>query len=416
MVMTKLTGLRLKQGFIQAFLLFIGVVAVAGGGLLTPVQAQDMSTDSLPDKRRALPDTAKKPFFIKKVATSAFNKYFNDTSDPEKPKFLAYPTLAFAPETSWEFGLSGLMLFYARRDTTNRLSEISAFLFTTLNRQYGAWFEHFLYGHQDNWFFLGRLRFQRFPLKYFGIGPQAQQANKQTINADYILIRERVLRKVKPNLFVGLETDFQQVGRIQIDPGNGVLPKPLGAEGSRNIGLGIGVVYDTRHNPLNVRKGWFGELAYLNYNPAWGSNYKFTSLSMDGRWYKPVGSNQVWASQVFGQFMQGNVPFNQLALMGGENLMRGYYLGRFRDKTYLAAQTEYRFLPFGFSKRLGGVVFASTGAVAPTPNHFSLKHLQPAGGVGLRYLVFPKKDIFVRLDVAFTREGANFYIYTGEAF
>jgi len=30
--------------------------------------------------------------------------------------------------------------------------------------------------------------------------------------------------------------------------------------------------------------------------------------------------------------------------------MRGYYLGRYRDKNLLAGQIEYRILPFGFSK------------------------------------------------------------------
>ena len=37
--------------------------------------------------------------------------------------------------------------------------------------------------------------------------------------------------------------------------------------------------------------------------------------------------------------------------MGGESLMRGYYLGRYRDKNLLAGQVEYRILPFSFSKR-----------------------------------------------------------------
>ena len=66
------------------------------------------------------------------------NRLINDTTDPSKPQFLAYPTLAYAPETSWEFGISSLYVFYAKRDTSNRLSEISAFSFFTLERQYGV--------------------------------------------------------------------------------------------------------------------------------------------------------------------------------------------------------------------------------------------------------------------------------------
>jgi hypothetical protein len=39
-----------------------------------------------------------------------------------------------------------------------------------------------------------------------------------------------------------------------------------------------------------------------------------------------------------------------------------------------------------------------------------------AGGIGARYLVFKSKDIFVRFDLAFTREGNGYYFYIGEAF
>lgn len=379
-----------------------------GSWMMTAAGQADTSAATVADSAR--------PGLVKRTATRLINRYFNDSTNPQDPKFLIYPTVAFSPETSWELGFSSLLLYYARRDTSNRLSEISAFTFLTLRQQYGAWFDHFLYSDKDRWFFLGRLRFQRFPLAYFGIGPQASEADKQTINANYILIRERVLRKVRRNFFVGLETDFQQVSRVTIDEGNSSLPPPPGAAGSRNVGLGVGLVYDNRHNVLNVRDGLFAEAAWLQYGRGIGSDFNFRTLNIDTRFFKPMGRQQVLAAQVYGQFMTGQVPFNQLALIGGESLMRGYYLGRFRDKNMLVAQAEYRFLPFPFSRRLGGAVFASAGAVAPSVGAFSMRHVLPAGGAGLRYLLFPKKDIFVRLDLAFTREGANFYIFTGEAF
>jgi len=39
-----------------------------------------------------------------------------------------------------------------------------------------------------------------------------------------------------------------------------------------------------------------------------------------------------------------------------------------------------------------------------------------SAGAGIRFLLFPKKDIFTRLDLAFTREGTGVYIFIGEAF
>lgn len=96
--------------------------------------------------------------------------------------------------------------------------------------------------------------------------------------------------------------------------------------------------------------------------------------------------------------------------------MRGYYPGRYRDKLYMATQLEYRWLPFPFSKRFGAAVFASVGTVAPAARDIQLGNLLPAGGAGVRYLLFKKKDVFLRADVGFTREGMGFYILTGEAF
>jgi outer membrane protein assembly factor BamA len=125
-------------------------------------------------------------------------------------------------------------------------------------------------------------------------------------------------------------------------------------------------VYDNRHNVLNVRRGFFSELAYLNYNKRWGSAFNFHYVTFDSRLYRPLGK-QVLALQLAGNFTTGDVPFNQLALIGGETIMRGYYLGRYRDRSYLATQAEYRWLPFPFSRRFGGVVFGAVGSVAPTP-------------------------------------------------
>mgnify|MGYP002628416837 CR=1 FL=1 len=331
-------------------------------------------------------------------------------------KYFFYPTLAYTPETSWEIGASALKLYRANSDSTNRLSEIQTFGFVTLNKQYGGFLEHFLYSDKDKWFFLGKLKAQRFPLQYYGVGIDALKSNEQLIGADYVAIKERVLHRISNNFFGGIEFDFQRVSNTNIE-GLSELPKSIpGIEGSTNLGLGLGLVYDSRHNALNVRDGFFAELAFLKYGRSFGSDFDFSSTNLDIRYYKSTRKNQVLAAQLFGQFVNGSPPFNMMALLGDQGMMRGYYYGRFRDQNYLAAQVEYRFLPFGFSKRIGGVAFLSTGSVQQKVSEFNFKDMLPAGGVGLRYLIFPKKDIFVRLDVGFTKEGQAFYIYTGEAF
>ena len=281
--------------------------------------------------------------------------------------------------------------------------------------------DHAIYSDKNRWFFLGKLRFQSFPLFYHGIGANSPEEAIAKVAANQILIKERVLRQIKNNLFVGLELDFQRLAAVDF-----VLPEaieqtfdmPLGSEGSTNIGIGIGLVRDDRHNVLNVREGFFSELAVLNYNSAWGSTFNFTSIVSDTRVFKPSGKNNVFAAQLIGQFNVGDVPFNQLALMGGESMMRGYYYGRYRDKNQVAAQVEYRFLPlpFSFTDRIGAAVFTGVGSVFNDVSEVAVSEFAVSGGAGLRFLLFPKKDIWVRTDLAFTREGSGFYVFIGESF
>jgi hypothetical protein len=358
---------------------------------------------------------AQKENFIKRY----INRIINDTTDIREPQFLAYPTLAYAPETSWEFGISSLFVYYARRDTTNRLSEINGFSFYTLENQYGAWFDHALYTHENRWSFIGRFRYQNFPLLYFGIGPNTPKDFEARVDAQQLNIKERALKKISKNIFAGVEVDLQRLASVNFVPhGQNIIDKPLGHQGSTNFGIGGGILYDNRHNVLNVRHGGFAELALLQYDKRWGSDYSFTTILSDNRFYKSINKNNVLAAQLFGQFSIKQPPFNQLSLLGGESLMRGYYTGRFRDRNQIASQVEYRFLPlpFKFTKRWGAAVFGGTGTVFNSFESLSTKDFVFTGGGGIRFLMFPKKDIFSRFDVAFTREGTGIYIFIGEAF
>jgi outer membrane protein assembly factor BamA len=350
-----------------------------------------------------------------------FNNLVNNKSDLAEPQLLVYPTLAYAPETTWEIGFSSLYVYYANRDTTNRLSEINGFTFFTLENQYGLWFDHAIYTDQDRWFLLGKLRFQSFPLYYHGIGTNTPKNYTARVDANQILIKERVLRKLKKNLFLGLELDYQSLYALDFvlaESNNNNFEFPLGSNGSNNLGLGIGLVQDNRHNVLNVRDGFYSELAFLHSNPTWGSTYKFTSISSDTRIYKPIGKNNVLAAQLLGQFNFGDVPFNQLAQMGGESMMRGYYYGRYRDNHQLATQVEFRFLPipFRFTNRIGAAAFVGTSTVFEGENDLAIQNLKVSAGGGLRFLLFPKKDIWTRVDYALTREGSGFYLFIGESF
>ncbi len=355
------------------------------------------------------------------VSQSIVKRYLQsilqDTTPAAKPKFITYPTLAYAPETNFEFGFSSVLLYRAKRDTANRLSEVSSFAFGTLEKQFGGFIDHAIYTNRDQFFFLGLIKYQTFPLAYYGIGPSTAPKVSANISASEFRFRERALIKLLPSLYTGPEVDLELMQNVSFDIEEPeTFNYPIGRNGFFDLSLGWGILYDNRHNLLNVRDGLFAELAWLSSQPQWGSTFSFNSLFADLRFFRPVGERNVLAFQLYGQFTDGTVPFNQLALMGGERLMRGYYLGRYRDKNLIAGQTEFRMLPLPFAKRWGFSAFASAGQVAPNFAGFQVNKIRWTAGLGPRFLIFPKKDVYTRFDIAFTSEGSGFYFFIGEAF
>jgi Omp85 superfamily domain len=358
------------------------------------------------------------PALAQSPVSRFINRLLNDTSSATSARVSVLPTISYALETGVTVGLRTFSLFYAKRDTANRLSSLMLNTFATTKGQYGVVLENAVYTNRNRYFLVGRVHFQRFPLLYYGIGPDRPNTNPALVNSLSFQVRQRVLRQVRDNFYAGIEFDFQQLSDVKFGYETvSAEPLPTGNGGSRTVGLGAVLVYDSRQNTLNVRRGAFLEASTRRYDGAFGSEYDYRMTVLDGRLYRPLGKpNRILAVQVFGQFMQGTVPFSNLALLGGELGLRGYYLGRYRDQNLLSTQVELRWLPFGFSKRVGGNVFVGTATVAPALSAFRADRLRWAGGFGLQYLLLPRKDVFVRGDVGFSRESTGIYVSIGEAF
>jgi len=98
--------------------------------------------------------------------------------------------------------------------------------------------------------------------------------------------------------------------------------------------------------------------------------------------------------------------------VGGQNVLRGYYEGRYRDNLMAVVQAEYRFPVW---KRLGATVFGGVGNVSSRFDNFAVGDLKYAGGAGLRFRVSPE-GVNLRLDYAVTPNSSGTYITIQEAF
>jgi outer membrane translocation and assembly module TamA len=104
-------------------------------------------------------------------------------------------------------------------------------------------------------------------------------------------------------------------------------------------------------------------------------------------------------------FTHGNPPFQHISLIGGSELMRGYFEGRYRDRHAMVHQAEYR-LPI--YRNLGMVFFGSAGQVADSIHSYGLKRFRYGGGLGFRYKLNPE-GLNIRLDIAFGDQRAFYF-------
>lgn len=107
------------------------------------------------------------------------------------------------------------------------------------------------------------------------------------------------------------------------------------------------------------------------------------------------------------------VPFHRMPMLGGDNLMRGYFFGRFRDRAMFLAQSEYR---QRINRLLGFTVFGSIGDVASKITSLDLIETKYAYGAGLRIALNAKERLNLRIDYGRGISGGLFYFTVGEAF
>jgi hypothetical protein len=74
---------------------------------------------------------------------------------------------------------------------------------------------------------------------------------------------------------------------------------------------------------------------------------------------------------------------------------------------------EYR---FPIISRFGGVVFGSTGTVAPNLEDAFTSPYKNSGGIGLRYIINKRDGVRIRADYGISNEGGVFTFTIKEAF
>lgn len=337
---------------------------------------------------------------------------------------------SYTPEAS--FGVGGAMLASFRLDAKDTLSQRS-FLPVGFNLSLNGTVVVAGAGS----FFMKENRFRIYlkyayrdePSNYYGKGyatiEQTTQGKETTeFHKRMFQLYPQFVWEVRPALYAGVLADVNHTSSTDVNPRMAEDPYYLKFKSKyTNIGLGAMFHYDTRDDVAMPSCGMLLGVTGKVYSRIFGGSYDYQILDFEYRHFQQVfRPRSVLAWTVRSQIGFSDIPFTELPSFGSPNDLRGYYLGKYRDKSMAYGIVEYRHM-FGseeayrrgrFYSKLGFVVWGGVGTIGDTPaqwNRWKWNY-----GVGLRIQVQPRKNF--RLDVGKEpgQKGMLFYMNMTEAF
>jgi len=355
------------------------------------------------------------PKFIRKM-------YFNkDTS--RKSSFLILPAISSSPETGLEFGGAAIFSFYS--DTTNRntrVSNIFGYSTITTRGQAKLSLNASYWTPQNSWHYSESVSYYNYPFDFYGIGNNTKLANVDPVferRYKFSIAGEKLFGD---RFYLGyLAGAVKYFYRYQPDP-NATINSDPGVQdkhGGDIIYAGPSFTYDTRNNNTYTTKGIIIN-GYYNLIQGIYANNKYDGgfFNIEYSQFFLLAKPLVLGVDIQEQSMTGGQSaFYLMPQMGSDEMMRGYYQGRYRDRNYIAGQTELR---YRINARLGLAAFAGTGEVFHS--ELSFPQLKPNYGGGIRYFFDIEKGLSFRLDYGVGEKPAGepresgFYIALGQSF
>ncbi|UOG75566.1 BamA/TamA family outer membrane protein [Hymenobacter tibetensis] len=403
-------------------------LALALCGLAHHAAAQVAPDSTAPAAAATPPPAAPKP-----------RKFADKFAGSDKPSFIPVPVLFSQQETGLAGGLSILPVWRFGTDTTTRKSNARFVGWISQKGQTSLQVTHNIFTPGEKMYLLGEISYYDVNFFYYGVGNNTRKADESEVDYKLFIFNQRVMPRIAPNLFAGLQYRFTGLrgvafdkpgeeggtNKFQQDLNEGILSQRE-ATGGNTSGFGPAVLYDGRDNVLSTYRGQYLHVHGLFTGKYAGSDYTFSRYQIDARHFQPLfgSNNTILAVQYLGQFHSGGrVPFRELSAFGADlggsiynysTLMRGIYEGRFRDRQMMTFQAEIRRKLFW---RFDGVVFGAVGEVASQFNDFSLGGTKVAAGFGGRFRFNRRDRLNLRLDYGVGSGGnSGIYFAVGEAF
>lgn len=347
--------------------------------------------------------------FIQKIID-----YFDDANKPKKQKkfdisFIGGPH--YSSDTKFGIGLVAAGLY--RTDTTDVSlppSDVSIYADATTSMFFKLGVRGTHITPHDKARLQYDINFSSVATKFWGIGYDMDVDNENESKYKYLNSQAELcwVWRMADNLYLGPLATFDYINGRQFEK-----PELWNGEDNRtfNFGLGFTLQYDTRDFLTNASRGVFLRLDQ-RFNPRFLLNrYAFSLTELTFDFYHHAWRDATVAFQVHSRLTYGNTPWGLLSTLGGSDNMRGYFEGRYRDKSEIDVCLELR---QHIWHRNGIVAWVGAGTVFPKFSALSFRKILPNYGVGYRWEF--KKRVNVRLDLGFGKGQTGFIFSINEAF
>ncbi|RKY91825.1 MAG: hypothetical protein DRQ01_07095 [Ignavibacteriae bacterium] len=329
--------------------------------------------------------------------------------------WFAYPFIFYTPETDLAFGAGGVISFKFSDEPQLKSSNVTASGYYTLNNQYEFTLKPEIYLNEDKFKAWFKFNYGKVFDQFYGVGNSTPEIeNDKHFQENFIFNLKLLTEAFQDELKIGAIYEYRYMD-VTDTRGNPFLESGLlpGSKGGITSGLGLVATWDSRDNIYYPHSGGYYEFSVTSFLKKLGSDFNYNKYIFDVRRFFELSSSHILAVQVYLMIETASPPFYDLALLGGDRLMRGYIMGRYRDRTYYVLQAEYR-TPLWWKFRL--VFFGGVGDVAPGVSKFTISTIKPSYGVGIRFRLDELEKLDLRLDVGFGRGTDGIYFSVNQAF
>ncbi len=346
-------------------------------------------------------------FFL--ISASSFAQLKTDTS--KRVNFAAIPMINYNQTFGFSAGAMGQMYYKLnKKDTISPSSSTGVFGIYTTNKTYFAAAFQKLYINEDKWRLTMAAGFGNLNFQYWQeFGNFGGGFIDFGTSATFSMIKAE--RKVYKQLYVGLSYTYSNATTVFDLPD--FIPDEWRYDERSLNNVGYLLNYDDREHQLNPYGGFNVEFKNAFYRTIINSDNNFEVYNFTyNHYYKLKNNRNIIATRVRVNIAAGDVPFQGQNVVGQDDI-RGYSSGKYRDNQVYAIQAEYR---WRFYKKLGLVGFAGVATAVENMAEIPQTELLPGIGLGFRYLLIESERINIGMDFAVGKGDWGIYFRIGESF